>query len=237
MRITYNHRTVDLYPNNPKEILLSLSGGTDSASLLYLTCKYFPEMKIRPYHMIDIQHPLDAECSRDVLSWIRTNFPNQQIEELETHPFDYLDPDFQEEAKRELKEHPGSFRTINAVVKVLKCRIINRELGKKYPGLLRVTGMSRNPSFKDMKNYDNKLLFEDREHRRDTEKETITLDQPYINVDKKFVAGVFKENNLMDSLFKLTGSCVGGLVGTNGFTEPCKKCWWCHEKRWAFGEF
>ena len=36
MKITSNNRTVDLHPDNPKEILFSISGGTDSASLLYL---------------------------------------------------------------------------------------------------------------------------------------------------------------------------------------------------------
>ena len=239
MKITSNNRTVDLHPDNPKEILFSISGGTDSASLLYLTCKHFPKMKIRPYNMLDINHPFDTECARDVLSWMRANFPNQQIEKLETYPFDDLDPDFEEEAKKIMKEKPGHYTALRGVVKILKCKIIHGELGVKYPGLRKVTGMSRNPSFEDMKNYSSNHLFDLREHRRDPEKETTigTLNQPYINVDKKFVAGIFKENNLMDSLFKFTGSCVGGGDITNNFTEPCRECWWCHEKRWAFGTF
>jgi hypothetical protein len=56
----------------------------------------------------------------------------------------------------------------------------------------------------------------------------------YANVDKKFVAGVYKENGLMDTLFPLTGSCVGTAKQTDNFTKECRQCFWCHEKKWAF---
>ena len=189
--------------------------------------------------MLDINHPFDTECARDVLSWFKTNFPKQQIEELELYPFDDLDPNYQEKAKKILNVNPGYYTAVRGVVKILKGREIHAQIRKKYPQLLKVTGMSKNPSFEDMKNYDNTILFNNREHRRDGIREQMQsgLYQPYLNVDKKFIADIFKKHNLMDDLFERTGSCVGSANVTNGFSEPCKDCWWCHEKRWAFGEF
>ena len=52
---------------------------------------------------------------------------------------------------------------------------------------------------------------------------------PYLRVDKKFVAGVFKEHNLMDTLLPKTKSCAWSTT-----LETCGKCFWCNEKEWAF---
>ena len=58
--------------------------------------------------------------------------------------------------------------------------------------------------------------------------------QPYVNVDKKFVAGVYKDHKLMDTLYPFTSSCVGSERDTEYFTKGCDKCFWCNEKKWAF---
>ena len=60
--------------------------------------------------------------------------------------------------------------------------------------------------------------------------------KPFLNVNKRFVSGVFKENNLMDDLYPITRSCVGGRWQTKDFTEWCWQCFWCYEKDWAFNE-
>ena len=41
----------------------------------------------------------------------------------------------------------------------------------------------------------------------------------------------------MDELFPITASCVAYAKKTNHFSEPCKECWWCREKKWAFGMY
>ena len=48
--------------------------------------------------------------------------------------------------------------------------------------------------------------------------------------DKKWVAQKYIEKNLQD-LFPHTVSCVKNV------SSPCKKCWWCAEKYWAFKAF
>lgn len=57
--------------------------------------------------------------------------------------------------------------------------------------------------------------------------------RPFVNLDKKEIANLYKENNLLDSLFPLTNSCGGhGPANTH-----CEKCWNCRERFWAFGKF
>ena len=60
---------------------------------------------------------------------------------------------------------------------------------------------------------------------------------PFINVDKKFIADLYNQFDLMSSLFPLTKSCIGFAKETEFFTKPCKTCFWCHEKKWAFNTY
>ena len=60
---------------------------------------------------------------------------------------------------------------------------------------------------------------------------------PFNNVDKRFIAENYKKFNLMEELFPITGSCVGYAEATDNFSKPCRVCWWCREKKWAFGMY
>tara|TARA_Y100001970_G_C14176119_1_gene827071 strand:+ start:481 stop:1086 length:606 start_codon:yes stop_codon:yes gene_type:complete len=55
---------------------------------------------------------------------------------------------------------------------------------------------------------------------------------PYINLDKKDIAALYRSNNLMD-LFRLTSSCEA----KEDLDHHCGECWWCKERYWAFGEY
>jgi tRNA(Ile)-lysidine synthase TilS/MesJ len=55
--------------------------------------------------------------------------------------------------------------------------------------------------------------------------------KPFFNIDKKEIAEIYKENNLLENLFPLTRSCED-----RSFLQGhCGKCWWCEERLWAFG--
>ena len=45
---------------------------------------------------------------------------------------------------------------------------------------------------------------------------------------------MYKEEGLMEDLFPMTRSCVGGPNQTKDFTAWCWQCFWCYEKAWAF---
>jgi 7-cyano-7-deazaguanine synthase in queuosine biosynthesis len=67
--------------------------------------------------------------------------------------------------------------------------------------------------------------------------------QPMINVDKRMVAYLYDMYGVND-LLNLTRSCeeLPGDKLTASELElfkktPCGMCWWCLERKWAFGKF
>ena len=53
---------------------------------------------------------------------------------------------------------------------------------------------------------------------------------PFASVNKKYIAEQYDKFGL-EELSKLTVSCVGDD------TVPCKHCWWCRERKWAFNNY
>ena len=100
-----------------------------------------------------------------------------------------------------------------------------------------IGGLTKNPS-----EYVAELQ-EGRDERRDVDMPNlvdfagIKYYRPYSTYDKKKVASLFNEYNLTDTLFPLTWSCEGTPEQTNNYNTPCKQCWWCKERYWAFGEY
>lgn len=58
---------------------------------------------------------------------------------------------------------------------------------------------------------------------------------PFNSVDKRTIAELYERYNLISTLHPLTRSCEGIAEVTNYFTEVCGDCWWCLERKWAFG--
>jgi 7-cyano-7-deazaguanine synthase in queuosine biosynthesis len=54
---------------------------------------------------------------------------------------------------------------------------------------------------------------------------------PMINLDKKEIKTLYEELGILEELFPLTRSCEDKTL-TIGH---CGKCWWCEERRWGFG--
>ena len=52
---------------------------------------------------------------------------------------------------------------------------------------------------------------------------------PIANHNKKDVYNMYVEADVLDELFPLTFSCVDAI------DSHCGKCWWCEERKWAFG--
>lgn len=65
--------------------------------------------------------------------------------------------------------------------------------------------------------------------------DSLTLDArayiPLFNHNKKDIAKLYKHFNLEKSLLPVTRSCEND----NHTNSHCGKCWWCHERIWAFG--
>ena len=65
---------------------------------------------------------------------------------------------------------------------------------------------------------------------------------PYTNIDKKIIASMYKEENLIKKLYTMTRSCAYEPKSKHNFFENikdpglghCGVCWWCEERNWAF---
>ncbi len=63
---------------------------------------------------------------------------------------------------------------------------------------------------------------------------------PWANTNKKGIAKMYREENLMDSLFPITRSCEYDPTCEyfDKIKDPqlghCGECWWCKEREWAF---
>lgn len=241
MKIKYNNTEIDFFNFQLKQVILSLSGGADSTAFLYLMCKHFPDLEIIPFTSRDKYGPLDAIAAGKIIEWIKNEFPNQKIKDLITFEFDDRDPEFYKTIPERVKHFPKS-RNIwqlnnKQISKILQIDIHRSKILENYPEAFMTDGMTANPPLEIQEKYP--IMHKLAEKRRNpgtihNNFQSNNFYKPFLNVDKKFVADVFKQNNLMDSLFKLTRSCVGDEFQTDNGKYECHRCFWCFEKKWAF---
>ena len=247
MKLTYGNQTIDFFPREiPEKCLISLSGGLDSASLFYLVSKFYPQIRIIPITCRDLNAPLDADAAEEIVKWMKNEFPNNLIDDIQIFDFNDRTEDFVtfEDVDKVIEQYPqyhGMRRT--QVSKIMQVDTIAWNAMKQHPGAVRLDGMTRNPPNNEMSA---KHFYNLAERRRDKDQPHIDeyrtgykdkhfyIYQVYANVDKKFVAGVFQEYGLMETLYPLTRSCVGTARQTDNFKHVCNKCFWCAEKAWAF---
>lgn len=246
MILTYGNQSIDLFGEEdfpdgpPKQIFVGVSGGLDSAALLYLIATKFPEIEIHTYSGNDDNHPMDYLNAINVLQWFEDEFPEIDIRSPYIFKYNGREERWVKEAEELIAsgKKPG-FSSVAGVAKtVVMNKMINEYWFEHIPDAIRISGMTANPPIEDMKEFG---FYDDRESRRDKGQNIPVFSgrvyQPLVNVDKKFVAGVFKEHGLMEELFKLTGSCIATPEQQNWGDSACGKCWWCKEKEWAFGEY
>ena len=247
MKLTYGNQTIDLFPKEvPEKCVISLSGGLDSASLFYLVSKLYPQIRIIPITCRDLNAPLDADAAEEIVKWMRNEFPNNPIDDIQIFDFNDVTEDFVtfEEVDKVIEQYPQYHGMRRAQVsKIIQVDTIAWNAMKKHPGAVRLDGMTRNPPNNEMSAKHFYAMAERRrdenmpsveEYRTGYKEKHLYIYQAYINVNKKFVAGVFQEHNLMETLFPMTRSCVGTARKTDNFKHVCNNCFWCAEKAWAF---
>ena len=240
MRITHANQTIEFFtdsslPSIPKHIGLSVSGGLDSASLLFLICKHYPQIKVSPMIGIDAYAKFDALCAFDIIEWMKDRFPNHNILDTQSFTFDHWDPYWIEKAQDLHDRGVATALQAEGTSKNLQMRNGLQTIKDEIKYEWHVTGTTANPPDDYMKKHG---FYHKAEHVRDEPHNRKTfvrgLYTPYINVNKKCVAGVYKDNDLMDELYPYTSSCVGMPDKTDYGTVACGTCFWCHEKKWGF---
>lgn len=65
--------------------------------------------------------------------------------------------------------------------------------------------------------------------------------QPWTNLNKRDLFNIYKKHNLLETLFPKTRSCEFYTEDTQEMQEymkthkHCGECWWCEERLWGFG--
>jgi hypothetical protein len=240
MQLTANGITIPFFDFDMSahdKILLSLSGGADSAVLFHLACIALPDKEIIPFTGIDIYRPTNIWFAEEIYEITKEKFPNVNIADLQTFKFDMQDPKMIEVAKKLYNKdiHPP----FGGYVK-------NQHMGRNIDQLrikhncnFEVNALTANPPVEEQIKFGFDHVAERRRNVTNSDPfiDTVKrfLYKPFINVDKKFIAELYKQYDLMDDIFPITQSCVGREHDTEYWTKPCKKCFWCHEKKWAFG--
>lgn len=254
MKLTANNTTIDFFEFDDSQfdrVLIALSGGTDSAMLLYLTCLVHPEWKIICHTGIDrgtkdkddtAKDPWIGEYASEIVDFMRNKFLDVEIIH-EIYDFYSLELANLYLAKKEWEAHPHKefLPSIEGHSKAVSSRPMKQDIRKKYNIKLSMHGITANPPVEIQKEFG---FYDIAESRRDLIYDEFDWKKngklhytPFVNVDKKFIAELYKQYDLMDDLFPLTRSCIGIDRKTNFFTQPCGECFWCHEKMWAFGTY
>jgi hypothetical protein len=282
MKFTYYDQTVDLLPEKylsywptiHDRVVINVSGGLDSASLLFLLCKYFPKIEKHVFTGDDVNHPIDAFNAENVVNHIMKKIPSHNIKSHDFISFDDMNPEILKEVKLLVEKRP-EYRTEFPYIKrsldgrciphkftdeemfygkIAKPLLNDRNTSyimKKYKCEVYLSGMTMNPPDDEMKrlkfyhlaekkrneSYKHILEVKMQENIKKIYKPFNKGYQPFHKVNKLFVKGILEEHSILDEIYPLTGSCTGGANITKLWTEPCKECFWCHERKWAFGKF
>lgn len=202
-----------------------LSGGADSSILCYLLAKHIKEnslnYKIQP---VAILKRKGDTCHLDVLNFIKQELNCDEL---------FLDIIVHSpETKQEYDESFSNVR--NSHIKDGKYNYIYSGINQSPDSEAYTNGWNIAPEVQNIRgSMVNKLKILCGVIELDNIDYEFGDIRPFMMIDKKEIADIYKQHNLLDTLFPLTNSC-GGHSPAN---THCEKCWNCRERLWAFGKF
>ena len=209
-------------PEPHKKICINISGGADSAILLWMLIQYcekhIPDAEL---HVITSANPIkgwyNAKWSTSVLDKVLHLTGTKLIKSHYTfYSTDQIRSEI-DEAERSVKNLHDITFTIHGTTQNPDINIVGLEHGGRFS--------KRDPGH-----------FVPIIEKYEID---ITRWMPLIKVDKRMVAYLYKYFDMMENLFPYTRSCEQEARHNND--EPdwmithCGECWWCRERHWAFG--
>lgn len=190
-----------------KTVGVFLSGGLDSAVLAYLALELLPDTKLV---LITGIHKHMDYYNKPYAVQVKTWLDNKFPNRILDHII--LEYDNREHAKQYKKQN-------------------NEAIVKQYNIDALFSGMTLNPINEPS------LMIEGRDVTRDTplryEHDYLGIKHymPFNELDKKGIYELYKFYDVLE-LAEQTISCESETK-----TKPCKECWWCKEKHWAFNAY
>lgn len=188
---------------------IMVSGGTDSALLLYLLLQKY-QTTIQIFTIANRKKTYaNVKAALDVVNKCIELTGNNNVEHHIFHRIIQQDNDFY--------EIPKIYQKRQLVSKVFH-------------------GITANPSSDVLLKFPSEQSIRDIELRNpDIKKDEIPANSafvlPWININKKQIYNYYNNLGLLESLFPLTRSCESDKdLGL----QHCGVCWWCEERKWAF---
>ena len=230
-------------PEIYSKIMVNVSGGADSAMLLWQVLTYLRQQdrildEVRVLTGVDTLRPANEWNAVEIYLAIEEQFPEQNIyHDIFKYEKNGPKRDYHVAYETKLRDEQGFYcmlhgRTENPPIEEQK--LITYNAYGKSPGSTMYTDASR-PSERESTSTKNSISSW-YNHRLET---MLFFSAPFDNVNKKFIAELYKgEPYMIDQVYPLTASCVSDVsLDTNHWQSPCKQCWWCQERYWAFGSY
>ena len=220
-------------PKEYDKIIINVSGGTDSAMLLWQILSHLEDNnrkleKIICLTGVDLYRPTSEWHAREIFLAIQEKFPNyNMIHEVFKYYKEGEKRKYHVKYEQELREREGIWamyhgRTANP----------SKEIQQSIDGMWQASSRpdereshhEKNPSYQRWPTFGKRFMI---------------MGVPWEYIDKKFIADLFEENLYMkNEIYPITASCISNSsADTNYWQKPCKTCWWCKERYWAFGSY
>jgi len=190
---------------------ISVSGGADSAILLYILMQHVDN----PIHIINMCCKSMNRLYSDTALAVTTfciNSTNKKDVKFTVEFVDSHNPKFAAQVLRKYIKNGIVDNVYTGMTATPSTEILNTEFNIFLDQSIAAT---RNPN-----NSNREPPFEG-------------CIAPFVAVNKKKIAELYEEYKVLDSLFPITRSCYNKDIPTG----HCKMCWWCDERRWAFGRY
>lgn len=193
--------------NEPVGVLVS--GGTDSALLLYILLQRY-QSTLQIFTIANSKKKYyNTKAALDVVEKCIQLTGNNNVEHHIFHRFVQNDLDFKN------------------ILQTYKQRKL---VSKVY------SGITANPPSDVLKDFPDEQSDRDKEIRNPLVlKDIMPINSdyilPWININKKEISRIYNNLNLDNDLFYVTRSCESEIDIGHGH---CGKCWWCKERLWAF---
>jgi len=256
----YNTPYGDVYIlHDAKSLGLALSGGFDSAVLLYLLAKTIKETgsnaeiypfgsrrtnptEYREFDSVDVYPYADK-----IIDFVRKEFPSVKIH----NPY-RKDADFSWITYRGDRRNLGSYtEVLNLLTRYMKWYHSGPKAIEKFtPPIGEILyvdygGVTKNTSalpqseegFRDdispnaIVNGAATVIYTDEENP------FMVYFESFRNADKRVTFYLAEQFGIRETLLGITRSCEGSREVTNNFVDECNECWWCLERDWANKNF
>jgi len=258
---TYNTPYGDVFiDTNSKQNVIALSGGFDSAVLLYCLAKTlndkFSDAVIYPF-TVQRGNPTDLKkydrvhiipYVRSIIKYVREKFPRVTIKDsvIEVANYHWV-------AENVNGANISSYtKSQDTALRYLMWRHKNQTFtisNDNFDNSITIyNGVTRNPPPGCIP--DSEETHRDKLHPIQNSPGVATVyfessrwvgkfsfdhndHQTWRNADKRVVFWVADQEGVLDDMLNMTRSCEGGPVETENFTKVCGECWWCLEREWA----